>query len=184
VTSPPDPTLCPKCGTQRAAGATACATCGLAIAKMAAYVEQMDARVPDTLREAWTRTTEHWTDPAAHDEVLRLTVAYNCFSWTAGRYRRRERDPICEHQLDRLRRAAEVTLLAGATARRQAETTPYRSATTALGILIVMIVAGLIYATVIRDHGAPQPPHAAPSAAPHAVQPLTPGHPVGSSTIK
>jgi len=183
ATSPPDPTLCPKCGTQRAPGAVACATCGLTIAKMAAYVEAADARVPDALREAWTRTTEHWDDPAPHDELLRLTVANHCFAWTAGRYRRRERDAVAAHQLERLRRAAEVTLMVGATARREAEVPPYRSATSVLGILIVVIVAGLVYATLIRDRGAADAVRP-PLSAPRQVQPLQPGHPVSSSTIK
>lgn len=182
MTSPPDPTLCPKCGTQRAPGATACATCGLAIAKMAAYVEARDARVPDSMREAWTRTTERWDDTALHDELLRLTVANDCFAWTAGRYRRRERDAVAEHQLERLRRTAEATLMAGAAARREAEAAPYRSATSVLGILIVVIVAGLVYATVIRDRGTAEPVR--PPPAPRQVQPLQPGHPVSSSTIK
>jgi hypothetical protein len=150
---------------------------------MAAYVEARDARVPDAMREAWTRTTEHWEDTAFHDELLRLTVANNCFAWTAGRYRRRDRDAIADHQLERLRRAAEVTLLAGATARRDAAAKPYGSATSVLGILIVLIIAGLVYATVIRDRGTAPAAQPGPQA-PRQVQPLQPGHPVSSSTIK
>jgi len=149
---------------------------------MAAYTAARDAAVPDALRDAWTRATERWNDAAAHDELLRLVVANNGYAWAAGRYRTRERDAVAERQLERLRRAAEVTLLVSATARPDAATTPYRAATSVLAILIVLIVAGLVYATAIRDRGG----HGAPAAAhpPPAVRPLQPGHPVGSSTVR
>jgi uncharacterized Zn finger protein (UPF0148 family) len=183
VTSPPDPSLCPKCGTPLVTGAAACATCGLAIAKMAGYIEARDMAVPDAMREAWTHTTEHWEAAAAHDQLLRLTVSNNCFAWTAGRYRRRDRDAIAERSLERLRRAAEVTLMASATARRDEEARPYRAVTSVLAVLIAVIIAGLLYA-MIRDRGAPATAGPPPSAPPHTVQPLQPGHPVSSSTIK
>jgi len=148
---------------------------------MAAYIEARDAAVPDVLRDAWTRTTEHWHDAAAHDELLRLVVANNCYAWAAGRYRTRDRDAIAERQLERFRRAAEVTLLASATARPDSASTPYRSATTVLAILIIMIAAGLVYATVARDRGAPASALPQPTG---PVRPLSPGHPVSSSTVK
>jgi len=148
---------------------------------MAAYALARDAAVPDVLRHAWTHTTTHWHDPAAHDELLRLVVANNCYAWAAGRYRTRERDAVAERQLERFRRAAEVTLLASATARPDAASKPYRSATTVLAILIILIAAGLVYATVARDHAIPTSARPQPSG---PVRPLSPGHPVSSSTVK
>ena len=177
----PDQARCPKCGAARAADATACTTCGLTVARTAAYVAARDAAVPDVLRDAWTHTTEHWHDPAAHDELLRLVVANNCYAWAAGRYRTRERDAVAERQLERFRRATEVTLLASATVRPDASSKPYRSATTVLALLIVMIAAGLVYATVARDRGAPSSPGPRPAG---PVRPLSPGHPVSSSTVR
>jgi uncharacterized Zn finger protein (UPF0148 family) len=182
ATPEPDPALCPKCGAPFAAGATACAGCGLTVARMAAYTSARDAAVPDAMRDAWTRATERWNDAAVHDELLRLVVANNGYAWAAGRYRTRERDAVAERQLERLRRAAEVTLLVSATARPDPQTKPYRAATSVLAILIVLIVAGLVYATAIRDRGAPAPGHPPPAMG--AVRPLQPGHPVGSSTVK
>lgn len=154
---------------------------------MAAYTEARDAAVPEVVHQAWARATAQWSDPAVHDELLRLVVTNNCYAWAAGRYRTREpADPVAQRQLERLRRAAEVTLLASAAVRPDAGSRPYRSVGSVLAVLVVVIVAGLLYATVIRGRGAqptarPLPASTAP--APGAVQPLQPGRPVSSSTI-
>ena len=170
--------LCPKCGSARRAGGSACAACGLAVERMAAYRDARDAAVPDAVREAWAHASEAWSESARHDELLRRVAAHNCYAWAAGRYRTRSGDAIAARQLDRLRRAAEATLLASATARPDPVARPYRAAIGVLAILIVVIVVGLLYA-VIRQ------PATAPALAPAApVQPLTPGHPVSPSTIR
>jgi len=176
-----DAPLCPKCGSARRAGATACASCGLAVARMAAFSDARDAAVPDAVREAWAHAAEAWSDAARHDELLRLVATHDCYAWAAGRYRTRTGDPIAARQLDRLRRAAEATLLASATVRPDPAAKPYRAAIGVLAILIVVIVVGLLYA-VIRAPASPSTP--ARALAPAPVQPLTPGHPVSPSTIK
>src|SRR5207248_3313610 len=108
---------------------------------------------------------------------------HSCYAWAAGRYRTRGRDPIALRQLERLRRAAEVTLLAGATARPDPATRPYRAVIGVLAILIAVIVIGLVYAA-IRGHTtsvvAPAPAMFVPAT---PVKPLIPGHPVSPSTI-
>jgi hypothetical protein len=172
----PCPELCPKCGAAVRAEAAACARCGLTVARMAAYVDAQDAAVPEAVRAAWDRAVAGWDDSAAHDELLRLVVANNSFAWAAGRYRTRT-DEVAVRQRDRLRRAAEVTLLAGAAARPDSSTNPYRAATSVLAILIVVIAAGLVYATVIHDRILP-PSDSGP------VAPLSPGHPMSPSTIR
>ena len=143
-----DAPLCPKCGAPRRADATSCATCGLAAARMAAYTDAREAAVPDSVRAAWARVEEAWSEPARHDELLREAAAHNGYAWAAGRYRTRGRDPIAARQLDRLRRAAEATLLASATARPDAAARPYRSVIGVLAVLIVVIAVGLVYALV------------------------------------
>ena len=172
---------CPKCGAPRRGGAASCPSCGLAVARMAAYVAARDAEVLGPVREAWARATEAWSDPARHDELLRLVAAHNAYAWAAGRYRTRGGDPIAGRQLDRLRRAAEATLLAGASVRPDRAAAPYRAAVGILAILIAVVLVGLVYATVIR-----QPPGAAvaPSAPAAPARPLVPGHPLSSSTVK
>lgn len=141
-----DAPLCPKCGAPRRGDATSCATCGLAAARMAEYSDAREAVVPESVRAAWARADEAWGEPARHDELLREAAAHSCYAWAAGRYRTRGRDPIAARQLDRLRRAAEATLLASATARPDAAARPYRSAIGVLAVLIVVIAIGLVYA--------------------------------------
>jgi uncharacterized Zn finger protein (UPF0148 family) len=171
--------LCPKCSAPRTT-ALACATCGLTAARMAAYAEAREAGVPDAVREAWRRATEVWSDPARHDELLRVVSIHDSYAWAASRYRTR-RDDLAVRQLDRLRRAAEATLLATATARPDGATAPYRATRGVLMVLIVAVVVGLVYAMVIRAR-APAPP--APPARLVPAQPLVPGHVVSPSTIQ
>jgi predicted RNA-binding Zn-ribbon protein involved in translation (DUF1610 family) len=176
---PADTEQCPKCGAPRRDEA-ACPTCGLAADRMVAFTEAREAAVPDPVRAAWTRVTEPaaWSDGALHDELLHQVAAHNSYAWAAARYRTR-RDTVAQRQLERLRRAAEATLLAGASARRDVAAKPYRATRSVLALLIVAIVVGVLYAMVIRGR-----PTAATSAAPVPAHPLTPGHPVGPSTIK
>ena len=146
---------------------------------MAAYAEARDAAVPEPLHHAWARATERWDDPAAHDELLRLVVTNNCYAWAAGRYRTREPDATARRQLERLRRAAEVTLLASAASRPDAASRPYRAVASVLAVLVVVIAAGLLYATVIRDRAPGARARALPAGqAPGAAQSLQPGHQV------
>jgi hypothetical protein len=163
--------LCPKCGAALRDGAPACATCGLAAARMAAYVDARDAAIPEPLREAWTRATGAWSDPAHHDEVLRLVATHSCYAWAAARYRTRGSDPVAARQLDRLRRAAEATLLASATVRPVAAARPYRATVGVMAILIAAIGVGLIYAAVARESSAPLPGAAAHPRAPDQLSP-------------
>jgi hypothetical protein len=184
-----DASLCPKCGAVRDGDAAACGSCGLRVARMAEYIDARDAAVPEPVREAWTRAVAAWGDDARHDELLQLVATHHAYAWAAGRYRTRGDDPVARHQLERLRRAAEATLLVSATARPAAETRPYRGTAGVLAVLVVVMVVGLLYAVVIRDHPSSHarslPPGAAgtPGAA-GGVRPLVPGHPVSPSTIK
>jgi uncharacterized Zn finger protein (UPF0148 family) len=174
---PSDAPLCPKCGAPRRNDALACASCGLAVARWAAFSDARDAAVPEPVREAWTRATEAWNTAAPHDQLLQLAASHNAYAWAAGRYRTR-RDTVSQRQLERLRRAAEATLFASATARPDTTAAPYRATRGVLAFLIVAVLVGVLYAVVIRDH--PR----APVATPIPAQPLTPGHPVSPSTIK
>jgi len=174
--------LCPKCGAGRG-GDGACPSCGLAAGHMAAYHDAREAAVPASVRAAWDHAVAGWTEPARHDAVVQQAAAHRSFAWAASRYRTRGDDPIAERQLDRLRRAAEATLLASATVRPDAATAPYRASTGVLAVLILVVVVGLVYATVLRrPSGAAAPAGiAAPTTPTGAVRPLTPGHPVSSS---
>jgi hypothetical protein len=178
-----DAQLCPKCGAPRRSELAACAGCGLAADRMAAFTEAREAAVPEVVREAWLRATARWHEPAVHDELLQLAAAHNCYAWVAGRYRTRGADAVAQRQLDRLRRTAEATLLASATARQQATARPYRATRSVLAILIVAVLVGLLYAMVIRERPRPRTP-SIPGRPSGSVRTLTPGHPVSPSTIR
>jgi len=154
LTASPGAPACPKCGALLG-DAAACPACGLAVARMAAYVDARDAAVSPAVREAWTRATCAWDDAARHDELLQQAAAHDAYAWAAGRYRTRGGDAIARRQLDRLRRAAEATLLASATARRDVTVRPYRATRRVLAILLATIAAGAVYATLVRG---PVPP--------------------------
>ena len=163
---------CPKCGAARRGDA--CPSCGLAVARMASFSDRRDAAVAEPVRKAWARAVAGWDDPVRHEELLQQVAAHNGYAWAAGRYRARGRDPIADRQLDRLRRAAEATLLASATVRRET-TRPYRVTRGVLGFLIAVIAAGLLYATMRRPPRAPSPPR--------SPAPLVPGHPISPSSV-
>lgn len=112
--------------------------------------------VPEQLVAAWDRAVEKWDDPAAHDEVLRLAGVHDSFAWVAGRYCTRPEDKIRDAQLERLRKAAEVTMYATAAQRPEKASQRYRG----LAIIVVMIAlaSALLYLIVrMRANDEPKP---------------------------
>lgn len=165
--------VCPKCGATRRGDAAACPGCGLAAARMADFREALETEVPEAVRAAWLRAAEAWNDPVRHDELLRQVAAHRSYAWAAARYRTRSGDPIAGRQLDRLRRAAEATLLAGATVRRDTAAAPYRATVGVLAVLIAVVVIGLVYATLIRGPSDPAIAPAGPMPASRLMPPST-----------
>ena len=105
--------------------------------------------MPDTLRDAWKRAEAAWDEPKHHDEILRLTAQHNVYAWTAGRYRTHKGDPVAEKAIERMQRALFATLSASASPRAGASgPQPYRSAMGILGLLLVVLVVGVVYAVV------------------------------------
>jgi hypothetical protein len=168
--------VCPKCGATRRGDQAACPGCGLASARMASYTEAHEAAVPEPVRAAWVRVAEAWSDPARHDELLRQVATHRCYAWAAGRYRTRAGDPIAERQLDRLCRAAEATLLAGATVRRETAAAPFRATVGVLALLIATVVVGLVYAALVRPPSDATIAPAGPAPAGHPMSPSAPQH--------
>lgn len=144
---------CPRCGTPRREAA-ACAKCGLATERMAAFSSELEATVPDAVRAAWDAALARWDDDLAHDELLRLTSLHGCYAWVAWRYRQAEegaedQDGRATRHLARVRRAAEVAMLSTAGA-RAAGPTPYKSSMVVLGVIVFLIVLGTVYARFVR----------------------------------
>ncbi|MGN6104580.1 MAG: hypothetical protein ACTHU0_05725 [Kofleriaceae bacterium] len=177
---PAAPDSCPKCDTPRSADGRACPRCGLARERMDAYAAQRDAAVPPEVAAAWARVVEGWERLPLHDALLQQIARHDSYAWAAAKYRAEARarpgDPIAASQLARLRRAAEATLLAGATTRQDKAPRPYRATVAVLSMLIVAVVAGLLYAAILGDRGARTDsaiPAPAGSARPRTLQPLS-----------
>lgn len=151
---------CPKCDAL-VGGRAACPGCGLASSRMAGFSASRDADVPDSVRAAWAAVTESpemWAVQARHDAFVQLVAASSVFAWAAGQYqdvrRRRPDDAIATRQLERVRRTAEASMLATTTV-REVKQSPYRSATAILVMLVVVLVAGALYATFMREARSP-----------------------------
>jgi endogenous inhibitor of DNA gyrase (YacG/DUF329 family) len=157
---------CPKCGTARK-DVAACATCGLATDRMAAFAARRDAEVPAELSAAWDDVARRWDEPAAHERLLALVAQHATYAWAAARYREATRgrpgDQVGERQLERIRRAAEATLLASANARPEVKARPYRSATAILTMLVVAAAAGMLYAIIAGDNPTARLPASTPA---------------------
>ena len=193
----PAPASCPKCGAPRGAG-PACPRCGLAGDRMAAFAGAGagDGAVPPEIEAAWERVLCAWDDTGRHDTLLQLVAQHDAYAWTAARYRDAKRagsgaasaspspfrsypdhavDAVADRQLERLRRAAEATLHASASARDRARDRarpPYHVSKAVLAMLVFAIVAGLIFALVLRAH-----PPGGTGPAPGEARPAKPAQP-------
>ncbi|MBS1123797.1 MAG: hypothetical protein H6Q90_6025 [Deltaproteobacteria bacterium] len=127
---------------------------------MAAFAQAQDASAPDVLIAAWDRAVAGWDEPARHDEVIRLVAQHDAYAWAAARYRTRTGDPIGDRQLERVRKAAEVTLYATQT--RRPDRKPGLLTAMIILLIIVAVVALLMYTKQIsseaEDARGPAPP--------------------------
>lgn len=175
------PATCPKCGAART-DADACPACGLAAEHVADYAARLDDEVPDTVRHAWAKLRDQWDQPAAHEEFLGLVAVHRSFHWAARQYRQArgdDGDPIADRGLQRMRRAAEASLLTSAGPRADGKL-PYRSSLLVLLLLVILMGVGLLYVKV-RSSTSSRPP--APNTRParmgptRAPAPPAPGSP-------
>lgn len=144
---------CPKCHAE-IGSRDACPGCGLAASRMAGFASSRAALVPEAALAAWEAVLAGWDTQARHDAFIQAVAAAGVFAWAAGQYqearRQRAGDPIATRQLERVRRTAEAAMLASAAVRRD-EKAPYRSAIAILVMMVVVLVAGALYARFMRD---------------------------------
>ncbi len=126
-----------------------------------------DASVPEVLHKAWERVDAQWDDTTAHDELIRLVTQNSAYAWAAAKYRDRT-DDIGKAQLDRVRKAAEVTMMHAATVRPAKKgPSPYRSVALLLAVLVALAIAGLVYTMAVRNrHPTATPPSTPPTVGP------------------
>jgi hypothetical protein len=92
-----------------------------------------------------------------------LVGLHDAYAWAAARYRTRP-DAVGTRQLERVRKAAEMTMMQSAGVRTEKTKSPYR-ATMLLLIVLLVAVGGLIYSMVARQQGeTPTPPSVTPPA--------------------
>ena len=129
---------------------------------MQAYTDDRDAACPDDVRAAWGACVAAWNEPARHDALLVAVARQGAYAWAAGRYRdavmSRPDDPIGPRQLDRLRKSGEAALFATASARPEKSRTPYIAVIGILGLLLVAIIGGVLYAAAKSNDPATSPP--------------------------
>lgn len=172
---------CPKCDAP--APGDACARCGLARERFAAFVGDDEAPASGALRRAWEQVEAAWEDDAGHAAFVERAALEGAFRDAARRYRRagRERDDgRAEAQLDRIRRMAEAAILARpveAAASAEPEPEPYRRLVVLLIALVALAGAGGVYAmwhqlrSEAEAGASERPPQRAPGAAPAAPPP-------------
>src|SRR5262245_43422470 len=124
---------------------------------METYANTRDASVPPEVAAAWDRVIEGWDDAERHDALLRRVAQHDAYAWAAGKYREAKRaapaspspfrsypdhavDAVADRQLERMRRAAEATLYASASAREERARSPYRATTAILAMFIFAII--------------------------------------------
>ena len=143
---------CPKCGATRGADDTACSKCGLAVSRMAAFAKERED-VPEVVKVAWEKVVAEWSEPKAHDELLRLAHTHEAYPWVAARYRTRAGDPVGDAQLERLRKATEITLYAAAAKRPENTKSRYYGL---VAIVAMIILASILLYVVIRMRQGPE----------------------------
>jgi hypothetical protein len=143
--------LCPKCGAARS-DAPACATCGLAADKAAAYLATRDAAVPPLVHATWKRAVEAWADPARHDAVFRIVADTGCYAWAAAMYRDAvtlRGDDTSKQMLERIRKGAEIMMYATRTEPRR----PSRLLRAVFVVVVGALVVFALYAAYLMSRG-------------------------------
>lgn len=154
---------CPKCEAPIAPAASACPKCGLAVAKMESFAKARDAAIPDALGRAWEAAEASWDDAARHEEVLRLVTQHDAYAWAAARYKQRAGDPVADRGLERVKKAAEATLLTSGAAREAKARNPYRNTMVLMIGMLLLLLGGLMYAYLRSSGPAPTPPTVDPA---------------------
>lgn len=104
---PPDD-CCPKCVSPRAPDGLSCPSCGLVFAN---YTPSATAPAPP-IAERWRALIPKWSDPAAHDEVLKSAMVFGQLPQVGRLYRiqlaRRPDDPLARRGRDEVIRLASA----------------------------------------------------------------------------
>lgn len=106
---------------------------------------------PDAVQNAWDAAVAQWDDPAKHTALLALVAHHGCYAWAAAKYKERAGDAIADKQLERLRSSAVAAMMATSTKKKE-ETQPYRSTLIVFAALLLILVLGLVFITIIKSN--------------------------------
>jgi hypothetical protein len=160
VTVPPVAVLeplaadCPKCGL---AGARqrgeACARCGLVFNRWSYALPTFSTGDDDAAAAVWSAVEANWDDSARHDAFLVLCQRTAQLPYAAARYRAAQAargaaaEPQATRALERMSKLAFTALeLSAKREPREPTRVPYRNTMAVLGLVLVLIVGGLIWA--------------------------------------
>ena len=107
--------------------------------------------IPDAVQNAWDAAVAQWDDPAKHTALLGLVAQHGCYAWAAGKYKERAGDAVADKQLERLRTSAVAAMMATG-AKKKDETQPYRSTLIVLAALLLILVLGLVFVSIIKSN--------------------------------
>jgi hypothetical protein len=139
------PIVCPKCQREHRPGESACARCGLLVARWESYRDETPPCPP--VDAAWTELQTRWDDDAAHRRFLETASRADALDLAARYYRRRRQEaPNDVRAAEGLRRAAsmaESLHAARAVERRPTRPSPVWRLVSLLGASVVVL--GLIW---------------------------------------
>ncbi len=175
---------CPKCGLRPVRG-DACARCGLALERMATWIE--DDVVPADVTAAWAACQAAWDDAAAHDHVASLALARAVQPWLARRYRAclrdRPGDAVAVRRLERVGKIAHAAFLASASP----PVVPRFGRGSAVAVLVVLAVlaaAGLVWGLyLVRSTEPPPAPRVPANRPPSPPRPGPPALPIAPPAV-
>jgi hypothetical protein len=107
--------------------------------------------IPETVQQAWDDAVAHWDEPGKHAALLGLVAQHGLYAWAAANYKARAGDPVADKQLERLRSSAVAAMMATST-RKPKEDQPYRSTLIVLAALLLILVLGLVFATILKTN--------------------------------
>jgi len=147
------PLVCPKCQREHRPGESACARCGLLVARWESFRDETAPCPP--VDEAWAALQTRWDDDAAHRRFLETAAMADALDLAARLYRRRRQEhPSDARAAEGLRRAAsmaESLHAARAAERRPPTPSPLWRIVSLLGAAVVVLSLVWILSLLLRS---------------------------------
>jgi hypothetical protein len=133
------PGSCPKCGKKRAAGAEACARCGLVFSLWKADQGIPGSQLDSQGEELWAKARDNWSDALGHEAFLKHCLLTNTLAAAGRLYRQR----LDEDPKDLLAAQMQNQVLAKATLALAVSKTEPRAAVTRSRLFWVVVLTAM-----------------------------------------